>query len=139
MNKKDYPAIKLPLLATWQTDQCIAIADDAWLVTNLWEAAKDLPVYEVPLVGMDLSIIPWSGVGDNFLELLAHVKLIQDADMSHPVILCPDGTVADGRHRIAHAVVNGHSTIKIQRLLVMPEPDYCNTGGNSNADERSST
>jgi hypothetical protein len=34
------------------------------------------------------------------------------------------GYIVDGRHRLAKAIINGHSTIKIQKLSTMPEPDY---------------
>jgi hypothetical protein len=98
--------------------------DHFWIVSSLWELSKDLPIYEVPLVGMDLGQTVWDSVGDNFLEFCKHVNLVNNADLSYPILLSPMGYIVDGRHRLAKAIINGHSTIKIQKLSTMPEPDY---------------
>lgn len=119
-----YPKIDLLSHEDWQDDQCFVEGDDAWLVHKLWEAAKDLPIYDVPLVGMCTDIQPWDGVTDDYLGYLSHVKLIMDADLSYPIILTPNGVIADGRHRLGKAIVTGQTTIKVQRLPFMPEPDF---------------
>jgi len=43
--------------------------------------------------------------------------------MDYPIILTPKGAIADGRHRLAKAILNGDSTIMVKRLSWMPEPD----------------
>ena len=120
----DYPTLDLTLISTWHDEQCYVDGSEAWLVSNLWEAAKDLPEYDVPLIGLDTDLVPWDGVGDDFMEFLSHCKLINDADLSFPIIMTPKGAIADGRHRLAKAIINGHTTIKIKRLPFMPVCDY---------------
>ncbi len=126
---KQYPPIKLKTADDWHEDQCYVCGSDAWLVQNIWEAAKDLPTYEVPLVGMCLDIAPWGGSLNSFLDFLSHVRLINDAEMRYPIILDPDGNIADGRHRLAKAIVTGRTTVKIKRLPFMPDPDFTNMDG----------
>ena len=120
---KKYPKIELRTHKSWHEDQYFVDGAQAWAVETLWEAAKDLPAYEVPLIGMNIDITPWDSVMDDFLTYLSHVKLILDADLSYPVILTPAGAIADGRHRIGKAVVQGLTKIKVVRLPYMPEPD----------------
>lgn len=127
MNKKqreDYPIFNLDRADSWLDDQCFVDCHEAWLVDNLWAAAKNLPAYEVPLVALDLDLTPWDEVGDSFLEFCSHVKLVNEADLDYPIILTPKGAIADGRHRLAKAIVEGCTTIKIKRLVTMPEPDF---------------
>jgi hypothetical protein len=45
-------------------------------------------------------------------------------DVSHPIILGPDGRVLDGMHRVARALLEGRLSIQAVRLVVLPEPDY---------------
>ena len=123
MKRKQFPKIELNT-ASWSKGQCYCIDDKAYAVADLWEAAKNLPTYEVPLIGLMTDIEPWSETGDSFHEFMRHVKLTNDADMSYPIILDPRGDIADGRHRLAKAIVEGHSTIKIKRLTIMPDPKF---------------
>jgi hypothetical protein len=57
-----------------------------------------------------------------------HMRLVQDVDPSYPVILGPDGRVMDGMHRVARALLAGHSTIAAVQLEALPDSDYrsCN-------------
>lgn len=134
MTNQDYPKYEFDL-KTWNDTQYFAIGKDCWNVKTIWEAAKDLPIYEVPLIGFNTDIEPWACVGEDFMELCRHVKLIQKANLKYPIILTPAGTIADGRHRLAKALINGHSTIKIQRLMTMPEPDFVENEGSDLAYE----
>ena len=125
MNQKQrdsYPDLSLTLADRWLADQMYVAGNFGWAVEDLWDAAAKLPVYEVPLVGFDIDIMPWDGVGRNFKDFLAHVQLVKKADLKYPIILTPSGSIADGRHRLAKAIIDGHSTIKIVRLVDMPEP-----------------
>ena len=124
MKKGKYPTIKLKTHDNWFEDQCYVEGNEAWQVETLWDAAADLPAYEVPLIGFCTDIQPWDSVSDNYLEYLSHVKLIMNADLSYPLILTPGGGIADGRHRLGRAIVEGHTTIMVKRLDFMPDPDY---------------
>ena len=54
----------------------------------------------------------------------AWVRLIQETDLRHPIILSADGRVLDGMHRVARAYLEGHATIEGVPFEVDPEPDY---------------
>ena len=43
---------------------------------------------------------------------------------NHPIILCSDGRLMDGMHRVCKALNHGHETIKAIRLEELPEPDH---------------
>jgi hypothetical protein len=58
--------------------------------------------------------------------VVEHVQLIQDVDLSYPIVLGPDGRVMDGMHRVAKALIEGRATIDTVRLPSLPEPDYRN-------------
>ena len=57
-------------------------------------------------------------------DLVGHIRLVEATDLTYPIILSPDGQVMDGMHRIAKALLLGHSEITAVRLDAMPEPDY---------------
>lgn len=57
-------------------------------------------------------------------DLVGHMQLVSAADLNYPIILSPDGRIMDGMHRIAKALLLGHSEIMAVRLDLMPEPDY---------------
>lgn len=121
---KKYPKVELPVHSHWHDEQCFVNGEEAWLVQTLWEAAEDLPAYEVPLIGIPTDIEPWDDLDQGYLGYLAHVKLIMEADLDYPIILTPNGVIADGRHRLGRAIVEGRTTIKIKRLKYMPDPDF---------------
>jgi hypothetical protein len=57
-------------------------------------------------------------------RIIDHVRLIQEVDLSFPIILGADGRVMDGMHRIARTILDGHLTIKAVQFVEEPEPDY---------------
>lgn len=123
MTKRKYPEFDLGL-KMWAEDQMYAVGANAYAVEDLWEAAKNLPVYEVPLIGFQTDIALWDGLGEDFMDFTKHAALVMNADLDYPIILDVHGGIADGRHRLAKAIALGHSTIKVQRLAIMPEPTY---------------
>ena len=92
-----------------------------WKVSTLLEAAKGLEEFELPLAGIDMSGKPWNMSG--FIWILYHIQRVQKANLKYPIILCPEGQIIDGWHRIAKAVLQGKETIKAVKLRVMPEVD----------------
>lgn len=123
MKRKEFPKIDISIEG-WLDDQCFCNGENAYAVKDLWEAVADLPIYEVPIIGMNTNLQPWDNIGEDFHLFLKHVALVNDADLSYPIILDPDGNIADGRHRLAKAIIEGHTTIKIKRLKTMPESSY---------------
>lgn len=96
-----------------------------WTNATLYDATKRLKPFNIPLRGIRMDYQPW-GLG-NVQSFCYHVKRVEDADMKYPIILTPDGTIADGWHRIAKAILEDRKNIKAVRLLVMPEPDEIKT------------
>lgn len=56
-------------------------------------------------------------------EMVMHMKAVQKADLSFPIILDEDGELMDGRHRIMRAMLEGRETIKAVRFDENPTPD----------------
>ena len=56
--------------------------------------------------------------------MVDHVRLMNKADLSFPIILSAEGRVMDGMHRVAKAVLLGHTTIEAVQFTQDPEPDY---------------
>ena len=52
------------------------------------------------------------------------MRLIEQTDLSYPIILSSDGRVMDGMHRVAKALFEGRKTIEAVQFNQDPEPDY---------------
>lgn len=94
---------------------------NSWSVARLADAAKDLEPFEMPLAGIDLDTEIWKGC--NIFDLAFHVKKVNEADLSMPIILDWNGSIADGRHRIIKAIIQGKRTIKAVRITWKIKPD----------------
>src|SRR6056297_2622871 len=93
-----------------------------WFVSRLTEKAKDLPVQEMPITALNIyNLFPKVNSMRNFV---GHIRKVQEADLSYPIILDDEGYCMDGRHRIAKALLEGRETIKFVRFEVTPGPDY---------------
>lgn len=55
-------------------------------------------------------------------DMVMHMKAVQDADLSKPIILDEDGELMDGRHRLMKAMLIGAETIKAVRFDCNPSP-----------------
>jgi hypothetical protein len=102
----------------------------SWDVDRLVQLSQDLPRKYIPLsaireldepLGRDPEPPTWRG-------LLEHMKLIEEADLSFPIILSADGAVMDGRHRVAKAAWQGRTEIAAVQFERDPEPDHVGLG-----------
>lgn len=104
----------------------------AWDVHRLIELSSGLPVVKVPVSSIgELDETFWYGLeGDRptCRSVALHARLMGEADLSHPVILCSEGRVMDGMHRVCRAFVLGLETIPAVRFQRDPEPDYIGAG-----------
>lgn len=91
-----------------------------WNVARLIDDAKDLKIFDAPLSAIDLSYQVWQGA--DMVELALHCKKVNDADLSKPIIFAWNGMIADGRHRVIKAIVQGEHTIKAVRMTWRPTP-----------------
>lgn len=100
---------------------------DAWDVDNLISLVADLPVEEVLLADLpDIDTPYWFDESERptVRKIVEHVRLLNDADPSFPIILGPDNRVMDGMHRVARALLDGRPSVAARRLRELPAPDY---------------
>lgn len=97
-------------------------------VGRLIELARGLPVIEIPLSSIaEIDELWWFQTDDDRptpRSLAQHFLLVEKVDLSFPILLCPQGRVMDGMHRIVKALVSGAETIAATRLEEMPSPDH---------------
>ena len=103
---------------------------DAWDVDRLVELSRGLPVKDVELASIDeVDSVYWfddQSERPTVRRVVEHARLIEDVDLSYPVILGVDGRVMDGMHRIAKALLLGRETISAVQFATHLEPDYRN-------------
>lgn len=101
---------------------------DAWDVDRLIELSAGFPVEDVAIASIgEVDSVYWfdnGGERPTVRRVIDHFRLIQEVDLSYPVILGADGRVMDGMHRIARAMLEGRSMIGARRFIENPEPDY---------------
>lgn len=101
---------------------------DAWDVDRLIQLSRDLPVEHVPIDDItEVDTVYWFD-GEKEIptvrRVVDHVRLIEQVDLSHPIILGPDGRVMDGMHRVARVLLEGGATIAAVRFVHDPAPDF---------------
>jgi len=99
----------------------------AWDVDRLIKLTENFPRVELPLAAIRELDAPFSSVEDGLLtwrNVVEHAGLIEAADLRFPIILSSDGSVMDGMHRVAKAVLLGRATIQAVQFPDDPDPDY---------------
>lgn len=103
---------------------------DAWDIDRLVELTANAPIIELSLSDIPEIDSPYwfqeKAARPTVRAIVEHFRLMEMADLAHPIIVGPDGAVLDGMHRVARALLEGQSAIKAVRLEVLPEPDYRN-------------
>lgn len=99
-----------------------------WDVDRLVALSAGLPPQEVPLGEIrELDEPYWfSGEGDRptCRAVADHARLMAETSLGYPIILCADGRVMDGMHRVARAYVEGRASVLAVRFEATPEPDF---------------
>ncbi|WP_210405395.1 hypothetical protein [Rhodophyticola sp. CCM32] len=97
---------------------------------KLLERAGELPVTPVPLSGIGEIDEPyWFSEADRpatCRAIMAHATQVAGVDITYPILLCAEGRVMDGMHRVMKALGDGHDTIPARQLITTPPPDYLN-------------
>jgi hypothetical protein len=94
-----------------------------WLVTNLIEQAKDLPVFDLQVAALHVGECIWGAVHSPYL-LVSHMKRTLAVDITKPIILSAEGFIMDGWHRVARALLDGRAYIPAVRFVKTPEYDF---------------
>ena len=100
---------------------------DAWDVDRLIRLAADLPAEEVALDDLpEIDSEYWFDELERptVRKVTEHLRRVEEADLSYPVILGPGNRVMDGMHRVARALLDGRTTVNARRFRELPEPDY---------------
>lgn len=99
----------------------------AWDVLKLIELSKEFDITDVPLCDIrELKEDYWFSLGalPTSEDIAQHAKQIYEADISYPIILCPEGRVMDGMHRVCKAFLEARESIPAVQFKVLHEPDY---------------
>ncbi len=99
----------------------------AWDVDRLVAIADTMPTEAIPLQDLrEVDTAYWfdHGYEPTVRAVVEHMRLVNEADLRHAIIVDPDGRVMDGMHRVAKALLLGQSTIGAKRLPSLPDPDY---------------
>lgn len=104
-----------------QSNYYIDKYDNRYNVLKLIEESKKYKEFDLPLIGIDLSKLPWDI--DCIDDMIYHIDRINNTDLKYPIILDYRGCIADGWHRICKAILSGDKTIKAIRLETMPDKD----------------
>jgi hypothetical protein len=99
-----------------------------WYIDRLWPLAAGLPEEDLPIDQVrELDQVCWFGEAwgarPTCRLVIEHCQRILDADGSYPIIVGPDGSVLDGMHRVAKAVLEGRASVRAVRVRTMPPPD----------------
>ena len=94
-----------------------------WKACTLFEHAKDLEPFDIPLAALPIGTETWTGIRTP-LALAEEMRRVLDADLSHPIILNDEGFVMDGWHRVTKALIEGRTVISAVRFEKNPDPDY---------------
>lgn len=102
----------------------------AWDVHRLIELSRNLPRKTMRIDEIGELERPWAGLDgpESWRQLIDHIRLINDADLSYPIILAANGEVMDGRHRIAKAALLGRDSIDCVQFEEDPAPDHIGKG-----------
>ena len=100
----------------------------AWDVHRLIELSQNFTPFDVPLSHIrELDEAFWydlEGDQPTCRSVALHAKLINETDLSYPIILSQDGSVMDGMHRVCKAFLNGLDVIQAVQFEIDPDPDY---------------
>jgi hypothetical protein len=102
---------------------------DAWDVDRLVALSASFDVEEIDVGSIwELDTVYWFDERDSptVRKVVEHARLIQEVELSYPIIVGPDGRVMDGMHRVARALLDGAATIRAVRFDVIPIPDFRN-------------
>ena len=102
--------------------------------THVWDVNRLLRLHaNVPTQAVALSQIAeiqqaywFPNTHPTTADIVEHMRLIEAADLAYPILMDAEGKLMDGMHRVAKALLAGHSHIHAQLLPQTPAPDFIN-------------
>ncbi|TQV76933.1 hypothetical protein FLL45_02985 [Aliikangiella marina] len=100
----------------------------AWDVSRLIRLSQDFQVFQLPLNSIrEIDESYWYDLGGqapSCRNITEHSQLINQADLSFPIILCHQGRVMDGMHRVCKALMLECESIDAVKFEHFIEPDF---------------
>lgn len=106
-------------LCTIEDGQQCRLGSNLWFVARLIALSKKLKPFDIPLKHLNV-YNKYESL--TLRDMVSHMKSVNEADLSFPIILDEDGEIMDGRHRIMNALLNNIKSIKAVRFDKNPEP-----------------
>ena len=102
----------------------------AWDVDELVRFSAALPRQRIPLARIRELDTALFGEEEtpSWRAFLEHVRLLDEADLTFPIILAATGEVMDGMHRVAKALRAGHTEIEAVQFASDPPPTFVGRG-----------
>ena len=102
----------------------------AWDVNKLITKTDELVAVKIKISQIkELEESYWYDLGDakpTCENIVEHIKLIEKADLSYPIILCKEGKLMDGMHRVCKAKLLGYQEILAFQFKELISPDFIN-------------
>lgn len=99
-----------------------------WDVRKLAELVAEHPIIDVPLTSIREIHEPyWFADTDDAAtcaRIMAHAEQVAQSDLAYPIILCHEGRIMDGMHRVMKAHGLGHLTITARKFNAALAPDF---------------
>ncbi|WP_168378478.1 hypothetical protein [Acinetobacter cumulans] len=106
------------------------VGDDTyiWDVHRLVKLSQNFKIQQIPVNDIqELNEAYWFPKSvPTTQQIIEHLQLVNDADLSYPIILCASGRVMDGMHRVAKACISNQSHIFAVQFEQTPKPDFIN-------------
>lgn len=99
-----------------------------WDVDHLVELTQSFQVRQVLLSDIkELDEAYWyPDTHPTTQDIIAHMQLTLEADLSYPITLCAQGRLIDGMHRVGKAKILGKEPISAVQFDTNPQPDFIN-------------
>ncbi|KAB0623801.1 hypothetical protein F7P75_13670 [Acinetobacter gandensis] len=99
-----------------------------WDVHSLVALSEKLNVKEILITDIqELNEAYWfPDTHPTTQQMIEHMQLVNAADLSYPIILCAEGRVMDGMHRIAKAILGHQTHILAVQFEHTPKPNFIN-------------
>ena len=99
-----------------------------WDIRKLLEKAAELQVTEIEISAIAEFDENWWYQSDEDVptcrSIADHYQLMQETDLQYPILLCAEGRLMDGMHRVMKSHCEGRKTIDARRFATTPPPDF---------------